>query len=463
MSKHRSLPDPQRRQKSKFELEHIHLDELLNAAGMSGYLGVLDPPASAPHLEQLAKEMLDEMQSSGRPLTERYQSGSLPGFAAVQTPDPKLSGTPETGTPIKGTPETGITEKTIPATEALSGTIEKGTQAAVVKRGVPDSGIGISGVTESGTPYFRTAPIARRRIIRQAQLVQDGHSYGEQLVYQTLWDHAQAHSADARIITIGYRTLSAYCNLTVNNCKANLLSLIRKLSIVEVIEHSATQGKTYLVFNFATILKRRRGAGLTHYVKHRGVTFVDAVSGEELDLSGIPETGIPHSQEGTPLSEQKGAPVSGTQLLEQSERQDSSLPASSSSAIRAALERIAPVVDEAAVRQLQTLCEQAAPTVTLEEIVWLIETKAALVNHRLLRNPLGFLLTAIPRCLEGKGLEALRRYRQADMPVAGAELEAGAWRLEMQRVLDNPLSLEEDRRFAVRLLAGDVLETGSAR
>ncbi len=36
-------------------IEPVRVEELVAAAGMSGFLGVLDPPASVPHLEKLAK------------------------------------------------------------------------------------------------------------------------------------------------------------------------------------------------------------------------------------------------------------------------------------------------------------------------------------------------------------------------------------------------------------------------
>jgi hypothetical protein len=35
------------------EVEPIHVDELLGAAGMNGFLGVLDPPEAVPHLRVL--------------------------------------------------------------------------------------------------------------------------------------------------------------------------------------------------------------------------------------------------------------------------------------------------------------------------------------------------------------------------------------------------------------------------
>jgi hypothetical protein len=45
---------PRRRRKP---IEPIHVEELLAGAGMSGFLGILDPPASTTHLEKLVGEV----------------------------------------------------------------------------------------------------------------------------------------------------------------------------------------------------------------------------------------------------------------------------------------------------------------------------------------------------------------------------------------------------------------------
>jgi len=135
-----------------------------------------------------------------------------------------------------------------------------------------------------GIPYTGIpSPIGR---IRQAAAARDGHSMGEQALYEAIWDHAKPETEDPRVLTAGYRTLAALARLTVNNCKANLRSLTAKLAIEELAGFTYIQGRTYRVFSEAEILRRRRNAGLTHYIKTRGVTFVD-------QLTGVPVLGIP--------------------------------------------------------------------------------------------------------------------------------------------------------------------------
>src|ERR1700730_11781576 len=146
-------------------------------------------------------------------------------------------------------------------------------QSSVPVTGTPDLGIPFSGIPLKGIPSNR---------IRRATLAQDGHSLGEQALYDALWKHANPNSEDTRIITIGYRRMSELARLTVNNCKANIQSLIAKLAVEEAAGFTHSQGRTYLIYNFASIIQRRREAGLTHYIKSRGVAFVNPETGQVL-------------------------------------------------------------------------------------------------------------------------------------------------------------------------------------
>jgi hypothetical protein len=127
-------------------------------------------------------------------------------------------------------------------------------------------------------------------------LAADGHSFGEQALYDALWQHGHPQGADTRLITIGYRRMSDLARLTVNNCKANIQSLIQKLAVEEMATFTHSQGRTYIVYSDAAVVRRRREEGLTHYIKTRGVTFVDPDSGAPLTLR---------------VRDRKGTPISG--------------------------------------------------------------------------------------------------------------------------------------------------------
>ncbi len=202
--------------------------------------------------------------------------------AVAEAPRPEESGIPASGIAEEGdpvsecvpssmgqvVPDTGVPDLTLPDSPIPDKEVAN---IGTPKLGIPDIGV---------TPHnVAVTHIALLRRIRQAFRAQDGHSLGEQAVYQALWDHGVARDQHCRIVTIGYRTLSAVCGLTANNCKANLQGLRDKLAIEETERHTPSAGTTYLVYSADAILKRRQAAGLTHYIKNRGVVFVDPLTG----------------------------------------------------------------------------------------------------------------------------------------------------------------------------------------
>ena len=145
--------------------------------------------------------------------------------------------------------------------------------------------------------YERPKPMAARQI-------QDGHSHSEQAMYATLWDAAEPFSHEARIFTIGFGAMSRIVRLSLNNCRLNMRSLIRKLAVEELraAECEKKIGKTYLIYNANSIMRRRKTAGFEWVIRTRGVVFVD------------PKTGSPLLPEGDdPVSDTKS--VSDTQSV----------------------------------------------------------------------------------------------------------------------------------------------------
>lgn len=464
MSQSSGPPNPKRRHKPKFKLESIHVDELLNAAGMSGFLGVLEPPKpAAPHLKKLASEMLEEIaQTTSVP--ERYQSAAL----EVQSIE---KGTPDTGTVESGIPNESVPVSGAPITpQAAPSTTES--VIGIPERGVPDSGVPHTGVPHRGVP-FSSAPvlgipvskealppplILRRKTIRQAVLVQDGHSLGEQRIYETLWDNAHPYHEQGRIVTVGYRTLSQLSGLTVNNCKANIQSLIGKLAIEEHLSHSAVQGTTYIVYSYNSILKRRRQAGLTHYVKTRGVLFVNPETGKPLFETGIPESGTPLSQTGIPESGSSGIPESATPSIDISIRQkDPQSPSSSEVTFLAgSIAQLGVTVDDDLAAQLIRACRDHESEASVEDIRDFVDLKLLQIGQEV-KNPGGYLLTAVPKCFTGEFYrqhiaQRQQAREQAEIQARLASQTNAATRVEMQRILDDPTASDEDKRFASRII-----------
>ncbi len=81
--------------------------------------------------------------------------------------------------------------------------------------------------------------------------------------------------------------MSHLVRLSLNNCRLNVRSLIRKLAMEEHREELCPQGvgKTYLIYAPEEILRRRIAAGLEWVVRTRGVMFVDPNTEQPIERS----------------------------------------------------------------------------------------------------------------------------------------------------------------------------------
>jgi len=120
---------------------------------------------------------------------------------------------------------------------------------------------------------------------KQVTSAEEGHSHTEQHVYEALWSRAAVYDRESREITIGLGTMSHHVRLSLNNCRLNIRSLIRKLAVEELRSEQCEQkvGKTYRIYSSAAILKRRKMAGLEWVIRTKGVIFVDPKSGLPLE------------------------------------------------------------------------------------------------------------------------------------------------------------------------------------
>jgi hypothetical protein len=153
--------------------------------------------------------------------------------------------------------------------------------------------------------YHRPNAVAARQ-------AQDGHSHSEHAVYTALWDAAQPHTPDARVVTMGFGAMSKLARLSLNNCRLNIRSLIRKLAIEEIGSEDCENkvGKTYLVYSGQTVMRRRKAAGLEWVVRTKGVSFIDPKTGARL----LPQVGV--SVSGTEsVSDTVSVSVTGTETV----------------------------------------------------------------------------------------------------------------------------------------------------
>lgn len=79
------------------------------------------------------------------------------------------------------------------------------------------------------------------------------------------------------------------------------------------------------------------------------------------------------------------------------------------------------VCDDEAVRQLVAACRHEAPDASAEEIVAVVHAKGPLARSR--PSPLGFLLTAVPRCFEGESFRLSRAQQAQAQPNSPAMID----------------------------------------
>jgi hypothetical protein len=128
---------------------------------------------------------------------------------------------------------------------------------------------------------------------------------------------------------------------------------------------------------------------------------------------------------------------------------DKNTPSSSSSSasVVRVLRLADPAADDDVARELIRRCRKVEPTASDEEIWHFIQLKS---SRRGIKNPLGFLLTAVPKCFKG---ESLRQHRQEVQ--ANNEKEIQRYQeltADLQKVLDNPDSDERSRQWALEVL-----------
>ena len=271
--------------------------------------------------------------------------------------------------------------------------------------GPPDrlSAIPAVSAIPAGEPVFVlgevVSPGGRVTKIQRCMLAQDAHSCGEQVLYAALWSAARPDREDSRLITIGIGALSRLARMHSSNVRKNLRGLVEKLSIEITAEEisGAHQGKTYRIFSYRGIMENRRQTGLEWIVKSKGVSFVDPA------YYGI----------SLPPGDLLAPPVVPPALVTK---------------IRAVLENF----DDDAMQALWRNCLKLAPDCTVEEVAYFFQVKAnqLLRKGKMVANPAGLMLWAVPKCFEGPQALYLAFRKQQ---LAGQERQAKADREREQR------------------------------
>ena len=250
--------------------------------------------------------------------------------------------------------------------------------------------------------------------------------------------------------------------------------LVQKRSI-EIRQKEASDlrtARTYCVFGYRDILERRKAAGLEWVVRGRGVEFVHADTGhplfrdEDLIIGRVtPGDAIASGEPpGLTAGESPDATASDPPAItagpvERDTGKASEETSSSVAAVLRVLSRFG-VADDDVAAKLISACRAHAVDCTPQEIVHFIERKGSLTkesHNSRIHRPIGFLLTAVPKCFVG---EAFRLYREecrrasedAERLARQQQAELEQWTREQEAVLADPNAPEEEKRFARELL-----------
>jgi hypothetical protein len=317
------------------------------------------------------------------------------------------------------------------------------------------------------------SPAVSRKRIHQCLKVQDGHSHVEQATYQILWNSGVPQPDGHRICRMGLPRLSKEACVHQRNIGTIIRRLIQKQSI-EIIQKEMSDlrtARTYRIFGYREILERRKAAGLEWVIRGRGVEFVEPLTGRPLfqyipqppleditagdaitagDSPAITASDSPAVTAGAPPAITAG-PLGKENLGKTEEYSSSSTPS-----ILRELNRYGPADDDA-VQKLVRACRAHAPDCVEAEISYFIEQKAALIRTGRIASPVGFLLTAVPKCFSGEAFamyreQELKRRREEETRRKQQEAEIEQWTREQQALLADPNASEEDKRFARQIL-----------
>jgi hypothetical protein len=298
----------------------------------------------------------------------------------------------------------------------------------------PDSPLARTPVGSLGLP-FSNQPKARR-----ARTAQDGHSEGEERIYELLWRAGKAETADddRRLVRASQAQLAVSARMDISNVRRNTRSLCDKLALEEIAPATRSgQATLYRVHSYRSILERRRAAGMEWVVKGRGVRFVpppaEAEAPGELPPGTSPLLNNPPPGNLPPIASSSRPRNLPGLIIEERLNTTGRLekpPAAAPAAIVRALRESLGRSDDALALRITEKCRENAPDATEEEIAHFVRLEIPnLIRDRTIRSVTGVLPTRVATCFRGESLRQFREQRQS------AEQAERAKNLESARII----------------------------
>jgi hypothetical protein len=274
-----------------------------------------------------------------------------------------------------------------------------------------------------------------RKKIKPIRDVQDALTLAGHVLYKAMY--GAPDGARSKSCAKGYRQLAAETHLDKDTVR-DLISEFKEKGIVREIgtyDPDTRSAKTYEVLSYKAILQTWRDADLQYVTTGRKRPMFCTASGDL--ISSVPTVGTkPTVGEQRHIRPTVGL-IEAPPIPKPNPTPD----------ILTVLRQItgAPVDQEAADR-LVSNCRVEAPDCTLDEIIELAWSRAFLCRSGKIDNPIGFLITQVPKFFQGEALASFRLNKRM-------ELEAAA----------QASAREEDRRREAERETGEVEEAKRLR
>jgi hypothetical protein len=284
----------------------------------------------------------------------------------------------------------------------------------------------------------------------------------EEGVYDVLWGPKRSGEPEQhRIVKMGYAELAQRSRVSKRGIQSIIGRLIEKhvLQIEVPADTLRRIPTTYRVFSYGAIRKYQRDTGREWVIRTgNGVFYAKKLAANPASApASTVEAGLPSTVEaGSSSTVEAGAPSTVAPSATSFIGIHSGMQATSSSVspVASTLEEHCVSADDDGIRALIEKCRIAAPDATEAEIAHFVQIKwDQAIRMETVRNPLGFLMTAVPKTMTPRSLSAYREEcrregeRERREAIDRAERYA-AIAAEQQRILADPNSTEEMRQTA---------------
>jgi hypothetical protein len=385
-----------------------------------------------------------------RPTVGAEPKPATPSVAVVSPEIPTVGTEPAVGS----TPTVGIYSKgsDIPG-RAIIPTVGAGNEPLAVAPTVAVPTVGTV-PTVGSVPTVGADSKMRVKPIRD---VQDALTLAGHVLYKAMY--GAPDGAKSKSCTKGYRQLAAETYLDKDTVR-DLISEFKDKGIARetsTYDPDTRSAKTYEVLSYKAILQIWRDVGIVFVTTGRKRPMFCTAQGELVAI--IPTVGseptVSRRTEGRFDRPTVGPLISalpGRSEVVQGDRQQAA-------EVIQALQQITgnPVDQEAADRLIRN-CSIEAPDCTIEEIVEFAWSKAFLCRSGKIENPIGFLITQVPKHFQREALRAYRENKRKELEAAAASAaREEERRQEAERDL---VALEERQRFRSQIAERHRTEQG---